>query len=148
MPRGSAPGERRGGRKKGTQNRKTLIMKAAVENYIGAISTPSMAMRLISLRKFIRTRNIRWLCANAMQTHLPDFLGLNYSLAASMTAGDRSRADRSLRFNMDDWPNAQTIRSTMTDWHAAFMKLHDAWRLVPEQYRQGLREPPKALSTS
>jgi hypothetical protein len=56
--------------------------------------------------------------------HLPDFLGLNYSLAASMTAGDRSIADRSLRFNMDDWPNAQTIRSTMTDWHAAFMKLH------------------------
>jgi len=29
--------------------------------------------------------------ANAMQNHLPDFLGLNYSLAASMTAGDRSR---------------------------------------------------------
>ena len=86
--------------------------------------------------------------ANAMQNHLPDFLGLNYSLAASMTAGDRSRADRSLHFNMDDWPNAQTICSTMTDWHAAFMKLHDAWRLVPEQYRQGLREPPKGLSTS
>src|ERR1700731_1229810 len=62
--------------------------------------------------------------ANAMQNHLPDFLGLNYSLAASMTAGDRSIADRSLRFNMDDWPNAQTIRSTMTDWHAAFLKLH------------------------
>jgi hypothetical protein len=53
--------------------------------------------------------------ANAMQNHLPDFLGVNYSLVASMTAGDRSRADRSLRFNMDDWPNAQTIRSTMTD---------------------------------
>jgi len=26
--------------------------------------------------------------------------------------------------------------------------VEDAWRLVPEQYRQGLREPPKGLSTS
>jgi len=62
--------------------------------------------------------------------------------------GGALRLDFDRRLMLQFRGNAQTIRSTMTDWHAAFMKLHDAWRLVPEQYRQGLREPPKGLSTS
>jgi hypothetical protein len=33
MPRGSAPGERRGGRKKGTPNRRTLMLKNAIGKY-------------------------------------------------------------------------------------------------------------------
>jgi hypothetical protein len=32
MPRGSAPGERRGGRRKGTPNRRTLAQKEELEN--------------------------------------------------------------------------------------------------------------------
>jgi hypothetical protein len=33
MPRGSAPGERRGGRKKGTPNRRTFVLKQAMGDH-------------------------------------------------------------------------------------------------------------------
>src|SRR5580692_11805074 len=52
-----------------------------------------------------------------------------------------SRRTADYRLSIRPIVHVKGIRSTMTDWHAAFMKLHDAWRLVPEQYRQGLREP-------
>jgi hypothetical protein len=40
MPRGSAPGERRGGRKKGTRNKRTVAMLEALGQVVAGSSAP------------------------------------------------------------------------------------------------------------
>lgn len=51
MPRGSAPGERRGGRQKGTQNKLTIARKTLADGAIGDGKTPLEVM-LSNMRHF------------------------------------------------------------------------------------------------
>lgn len=85
--------------------------------------------------------------ANALQYHLPDFLRLTYSLAIPMPAGASYRA-AGARCNMSEWPDGAAIEAAMRQWHAAFMRAHEAWHQVPNQSRNGLRPPPQTFSTS
>jgi hypothetical protein len=84
--------------------------------------------------------------ANAVQFNLPDFLSAAYGLSLPTLARDRFRAsDTSLQIDMGQWPDAAAIRQAFGDWHAAFLKLRQAWDHVPEDDRRGLKEPPSTL---
>jgi hypothetical protein len=87
--------------------------------------------------------------SSALNYKLPDFLALKYGLSVSMPGRDRFRLDNSSSLiAMETWPSADQIRTVLAEWHTAFLALHEAWRNVPGLDQKGMREPPRALSTS
>jgi hypothetical protein len=87
--------------------------------------------------------------ANVVQFNLPDFLASVYGLPLPTLARNRFRAsDPSPQVDMGEWPDAAAIRQAFGDWHAAFLKLREAWDEVPEDDRRGLKEPPATLVTT
>jgi hypothetical protein len=86
--------------------------------------------------------------ANIVQYNLPDFISVSYGLPLPAGARDRFRlADAPAQINMSEWPDAATLRATLTAWHAAFVKLREAWEKIPEDDQKGMKEPPPTLFT-
>lgn len=82
---------------------------------------------------------------SAMEYHLPAFLALNYQLSTPRAprSGPMSREHQ---FKMDEWPDAETMRSTLTAWHSAFIRLNEAWGQIPQSRRSAMKRPPDTLS--
>jgi hypothetical protein len=86
--------------------------------------------------------------ASVIQFNLPDFVALTYGLSLPAVARDRIRSgDKSTQIDMGEWPDAEMLRMTLADWHSAFLKLRDAWDVIPEDDQKGMKEPPPTLFT-
>jgi hypothetical protein len=114
MPRGSKPGERRGGRQKGTQNKKTLLRNAALSaaaadpnlspldyllNVMGEQTFP-LETRIAAAREALPYFHSKPQESVARQA-TPGRYGDAYSGANSSWAGERSINVRILRGGLD-----------------------------------------------
>ena len=86
MPRGSRPGERRGGRQKGTPNKKTLLRNAALS---AAAADPNLSP-LDHLLNVMRDQTLTLRGSNCRRTGSPALLSLE-AARISRSPGDPSR---------------------------------------------------------
>ncbi|MBP2316139.1 hypothetical protein [Azospirillum soli] len=78
--------------------------------------------------------------SSSSQYNLTEFLCANYGL---VHGARRTYEIQKHRFKMDEWPDAETVRSTFQGLSDSFMEAHRAWSAIPETDRRHLREPPK-----
>jgi hypothetical protein len=84
--------------------------------------------------------------ANVIQYNLADFAASAYGLALPAGGRDRFRAgETTAPVDMSEWPDAEALQLALTNWHAAFLRLRDAWDAIPEDDQKGMREPPPTL---
>lgn len=73
------------------------------------------------------------------------FLFRNYSLPTATR--DSHHSPQMAKFDMNQWPDAQRLRETLTKWHGSFTKLHEAWNAIVPNDRIGLQGPPPHLDS-
>ena len=109
------------------------------------------AMRAYEAMRAEASRHVKGIrkVSSAMQNHLAGFLAVNYELGLPDGVNfDFSASSREVQFNMDEWPNTETLKTALTNWYNAFVKVRDAWLSVPSKDRTALTEPPKQMLTS
>jgi hypothetical protein len=113
-------------------------MSNHVSDYQGAVRAFDSA-RARALAKIKMIEDV----SSALNNHLTAFLGYQYEI--SMQA---SQYAKKVKFNMGDWPDAATLKSVLTEWHTAFVKMREAWANVPQDDRVGLLAPPSDMKTN
>lgn len=78
--------------------------------------------------------------ASSLTYQLPSFLGWQYEIQMHMPHGHRH--DQKSRFEMNDWPDASALKEALTDWHKAFVSLHEAWGTMNNSEKIGFQPPP------
>lgn len=108
------------------------VYQSAVRNYQAKLKAAKELIESISK------------VSSSMNYNLRAFLLLNYSIRTSRERIQQFRDDEH-RYNMQDWPSADTLQATFREWSDAFEELHRAWNDIPQEDKIGLAAPPSQM---
>ncbi len=82
---------------------------------------------------------------SALRDQLPSFMGWQYQAGLEIPPGQKYNPKA--KFDMNKWPDAQSLRSALMEWKGAFDEVRRAWSAIPEDRQFGVVTPPKVMET-